>query len=55
LAHRCGGHELADWLLFALELVVMVVVVRDRWQWLRRHPLEVAIVVLTPPFLPASW
>jgi hypothetical protein len=22
--------------------------------WLRKHPLEVAIVFLTPPFLPAS-
>jgi voltage-gated potassium channel len=43
------------WLLFALELVVMLAVVRDRWRWLRRHPLEVAIVILTPPFLPATW
>ena len=47
----------ANWailLVFALELVVMLIVVRDRWRWLRTHPLEVAVVVLTPPFLPAS-
>jgi voltage-gated potassium channel len=44
----------AIWLVFALELVVMLALVRDRWRWLRTHPLEAAIVVLTPPFLPAS-
>lgn len=42
------------WIVFALELVTMLVVVSDRWRWLRTHPLEVIIVVLTPPFLPAS-
>ena len=42
------------WLLFLAEVVVMLAVVPDRRRWLRAHPLEVAIVVLTPPFLPAS-
>ena len=42
------------WIAFALELGVMLAVVPDRWRWLRNHPLEVAIVVLTPPFLPTS-
>jgi voltage-gated potassium channel len=42
------------WLAFLAELVTMLVVVPDRGRWLRDHPLEVAIVVLTPPFLPAS-
>jgi voltage-gated potassium channel len=42
------------WLLFLAEVVVMVAVVPDRGRWLRAHPLEVAIVLLTPPFLPAS-
>jgi voltage-gated potassium channel len=42
------------WLVFLGELVTMLLVVPSRWDWLRRHPLEVAIVVLTPPFLPAS-
>lgn len=41
------------WCAFAGEMAVMLVLVRDRWRWLRTHPLEVAIVVLTPPFLPA--
>jgi voltage-gated potassium channel len=42
------------WLVFLGELIAMLAVVPNRWAWLRRHPLEVAIVVLTPPFLPAS-
>lgn len=32
----------------------MLRVVDDRWRWLRDHPLEVAILLLTPPFLPPS-
>ena len=43
------------WLAFATELVVMLVVVRDRRDWLRSHLLEVVVVVLTPPFLPSSF
>ena len=42
------------WSVFVAELVTMLAVVPNRSAWLRRHPLEVAIVVLTPPFLPAS-
>lgn len=42
------------WVAFAVELVVMLTVMPNRMQWLRSHPLEAAIVVLTPPFLPAS-
>jgi voltage-gated potassium channel len=42
------------WAAFATELVVMLVVVRDRMGWLRKHPLEAAIVLLTAPVLPAS-
>ncbi len=42
------------WLVFAAELVAMLVVVPDRLRWLLTHPLEVVVVVLTPPFLPAS-
>lgn len=44
----------AIWLAFLAEVVVMLAVVPDRWRWLRQHPLEVIVVVLTPPFLPAS-
>jgi voltage-gated potassium channel len=41
----------AIWLAFAAEAVVMLAVVPSKSRWLRAHPLEVAIVVLTPPFL----
>jgi voltage-gated potassium channel len=40
------------WLAFAVELVVMLAVVPDRRAWLRHHPLDATIVLLTPPLLP---
>jgi voltage-gated potassium channel len=49
-----AGVNWAIWIAFAIELVVMLTVVPNKWGWLREHPLEVAIVVLTPPFLPAG-
>jgi voltage-gated potassium channel len=42
------------WLAFATEVAVMVARAPDKRGWLFRHPLELGIVVLTPPFLPAS-
>lgn len=42
------------WLVFAAEVVVMLTLTRNRRQWLRRHPLDIAIVILTPPVLPAG-
>jgi voltage-gated potassium channel len=42
------------WLVFLAEFVTLLAVVPRRGEWLRRHPLDLAIVVLTPPFLPAS-
>ncbi|MDX6556026.1 MAG: voltage-gated potassium channel [Miltoncostaeaceae bacterium] len=47
-----GVTNWAIWIAFATELVVMLWVVPSRWAWLRSHPLEVAIVLLTPPFMP---
>ncbi len=44
----------AIWLAFVAELVVMLKVVPSKRRWLREHPLEVAIVLVTPPFLPPS-
>lgn len=41
------------WLAFLAEVVVMLAVVPSKRAWLRGHPVEVAIVVLTPPILPA--
>jgi voltage-gated potassium channel len=42
------------WLAFLAETVTMLAVVPDRRRWLREHPIEVVVVVLTPPVLPAS-
>jgi voltage-gated potassium channel len=42
------------WSAFALELILMLAVVPNRGEWLRKHPLEAAIVLLTPPFLPTG-
>jgi voltage-gated potassium channel len=48
--------DVLDWLswgAFATEAVVMLSIVPSRRTWLRTHFLEVAIVVLTPPFIGA--
>lgn len=48
--------DVLDWLswgAFATELVVMLAIVPSRRDYLRGHFLEVAIVVLTPPFIGA--
>jgi voltage-gated potassium channel len=42
------------WLAFLAEMILMLSVVDSRSRWLRDHPLDVAIIVLTPPFLPAA-
>ncbi len=39
------------WSVFAIELVVMLSVAPSRWRYLRDHPVEVLIVVLTPPVI----
>src|SRR5688500_17140577 len=48
-----GGLNWGIWLAFAFELVLMLAIVLDRWRWLRTHPLEVVVVLLTPPFAPS--
>jgi len=52
-AHLAVALDGAIWSIFLLELLVRLRLSDDRRAWLRGHPLEVAIVVLTPPFLPA--
>jgi voltage-gated potassium channel len=44
----------AIWAVFAANLVIMLALVPDRKRWLIQHPIDVLIVVLTPPFLPAT-
>jgi voltage-gated potassium channel len=43
-----------SWFVFLAEAVVMLTVVgnRNRRHWIREHPIELALVVLTPPLLP---
>ena len=42
------------WAAFAANLIIMLAVVPDRQRWLIQNPMDVLIVVLTPPFLPAT-
>jgi voltage-gated potassium channel len=42
------------WIAFATEFVVLLAVAPNRRHWLVKHPLELAIVLLTPPFGPAA-
>ena len=42
------------WAMFAANLIIMLSVVPDRRRWLIDNPIDVLIVVLTPPFLPAT-
>jgi voltage-gated potassium channel len=47
-----------DWLIwaaFAANLLIMLAVVPDRRRWLVQNPLDLLIVVLTPPFLPVTF
>jgi voltage-gated potassium channel len=49
--------DVLDWLtwgVFVLEVVVMLAIVPRRWRWLATHRIDVAVVVLTPPFLSAA-
>jgi voltage-gated potassium channel len=41
----------AIWIAFLSELVVMLAITPNRGRYLLTHPLDAAIVVLTPPFL----
>ena len=42
------------WLAFAVEAAVMIWVTPKPLDWLKRNPIDAAIVILTPPFLPAN-
>ena len=42
------------WAVFAANLAVMLALVPDRRRWLIQNPMDVLIVVLPPPFLPAT-
>ncbi len=42
------------WAVFAANLAIMLSIVPDRRRWLLNNPMDVLIVILTPPFLPAT-
>jgi voltage-gated potassium channel len=42
------------WAVFAANLAIMLALVPDRRRWLIQNPMDVLIVVFTPPFLPAT-
>src|SRR5262245_38816230 len=42
----------AIWSVFVAEVVAMLWVVPNRWRWLAQNPLDVVIVLLTPPVFP---
>jgi voltage-gated potassium channel len=44
----------AIWIAFVAELVALLARTPNRGDWLWRHPFDVALVVLTPPFLPGA-
>ena len=58
LAHPRGGREwclnTAIWLVFVAELAAILAVAPHRWQWIKTHPLDPLIVLLTPPLMPSS-
>jgi voltage-gated potassium channel len=43
------------WLIFVLDLVAMLAFARDRRGYLRSHPLDLIVIVLTPPVLPVAF
>jgi voltage-gated potassium channel len=44
----------ATWIVFLAEVCVLSAIAPSARGWLRSHPLDVAITLLTPPVLPAS-
>lgn len=42
------------WILFVVETIVMLSVVDSRRAWLMEHPLDIAIIILTPPVVSSS-
>jgi voltage-gated potassium channel len=49
-----GVLNYGTWIAFATEFAVMVAVTPKPMEWVKRHPIDVAVVILTPPFLPGN-
>jgi voltage-gated potassium channel len=39
------------WLAFVVEAVVMIHVTPRDWEWIKRHPIDLAVIFLSPPFI----
>ena len=50
--HAASIVNWAIWTCFVAESVFLLALARDRRRWLRQHPLDIAIVLVTPPFIP---
>lgn len=42
------------WLAFLVESVVMLRVTPEPVQWVKRHPIDLAVIILSPPFIPGA-
>jgi hypothetical protein len=42
------------WLVFLVEFAAIVAFAEDWRSWLRKYPLAIALLILTPPFAPAT-
>jgi voltage-gated potassium channel len=42
------------WLAFVVEAVIMIRVTPRPWEWIKRHPIDVAVIFLSPPFIPGG-
>jgi voltage-gated potassium channel len=49
-----AGLNWTIWLIFVTEVVVGLALTYDRKRWLKSHPLDLAIVILSPPIVPAA-
>ncbi len=43
------------WLAFVIEAVVMIRVTPRPMEWIKRHPIDVAVIFLSPPFIPSTF
>jgi voltage-gated potassium channel len=50
-----AGMDWCIWAVFAANLIIMLAVVPNKRRWLIQNPLDLLIVVLTPPFLPVTF
>src|SRR3954471_8839878 len=40
------------WIVFAVEAITLFSIAPDKKQWIRKHPLEIAVALLSSPIMP---